>query len=52
MFRNSNLYRRWWYTKRRNIKRIRMLLRLGITVLIMSVVYMLIQINIFDLLGL
>jgi hypothetical protein len=52
MFRSSNLYRRWWYMKKRNIKRIRMLLRLALTALIMVVVYLFTQINIFELLGL
>ena len=28
MIRNSNLYRRWWYIKRRNINRIRLLIAL------------------------
>jgi hypothetical protein len=38
MIRNSNLYRRLWYIKRRNINRIRLLLRLLITLLIMCAV--------------
>lgn len=38
MIRNSNLYRRWWYIKRRNINRIRLLLRLLIALLIMGAV--------------
>lgn len=38
VIRNSNLYRRWWYIKRRNINRIRLLLRLLIALLIMGAV--------------
>ena len=52
MFRSSRLYRRWWYIKKRNINRIRMLLRLAITVLIISIVYLFTQLNIIELLGL
>jgi hypothetical protein len=52
VFRNSRLYRRWWYMKKRNIKRIRMLLRFAITVLIVCIFYLISQINIIDLLGL
>gem|GEM_PF-663536 len=36
MFRNSILYRRWRYVKRRNLRRFRLLLRLAITALIIS----------------
>lgn len=46
MFRNSNLYRRWWYVKRRNINRIRMLLRLLITLLIMAVILLFARLDI------
>ncbi|NLK86941.1 MAG: hypothetical protein GX279_05565 [Clostridiaceae bacterium] len=52
MFRNSRLYRRWWYMKKRNIKRIRMLLRFAITILIICIVYLFSQISIAELLGL
>jgi hypothetical protein len=48
MFRNSNLYRRWWYVKRRNINRIRLLVRLLIAMLIMSAILLFAELGIFD----
>ncbi|MEN6315629.1 MAG: hypothetical protein ABFD25_15450 [Clostridiaceae bacterium] len=40
MFKNCILYRRWWYVKRRNIKKIRLLLRLALAAIIMWLVLM------------
>ncbi len=48
MFRNSKLYRRWWYVKRRNINRIRLLLRLLIALLIMSAILLFAELGILD----
>ena len=48
MFRNSNLYRRWWYVKRRNINRIRLLVRLLIAMLIKSAILLFTELGIFD----
>lgn len=52
MLRGSKLYRRWWYIKKRNIRKLRMLLRLALTALIMCIVLLVTQINILELLGL
>ena len=46
MLRNTNLYRRWWYVKRRNINSIRLLLRLLITLLIMCTLLLFIRMDI------
>ncbi|HOQ07884.1 MAG TPA: hypothetical protein PLP87_08790 [Clostridiales bacterium] len=48
MFRNSKLYRRWWYVKRRNINRIRLLVRLLIAMLIMSAILLFAELGILD----
>lgn len=45
MFRNSMLYRRWWYVKRRNLRRFRLMLRLMITAFIVYVAYVISQSN-------
>jgi hypothetical protein len=52
MLRNSILYRRWWYVKRRNIRRLRMLLRVAITAFITCIVLLITHINILGFLGL
>jgi hypothetical protein len=46
MIRNSNLYRRLWYVKRRNINSIRMLLRLLMALLIMAVILLFVRMDI------
>jgi len=51
MFRNSRFYRRWWYIKRRNIRKLRLLLRLTLAALIMSLVFLVAQSNIRMLFG-
>lgn len=52
MIRNSILYRRWWYVKRRNIKKIRLLLRLALAAIIMWLVLIFSQDGIFAVWGL
>ncbi|HEX2944736.1 MAG TPA: hypothetical protein VHT96_02135 [Clostridia bacterium] len=49
MFRNSILYRRWWYIKRRNTRLIRLLLRLAITALITGLAVLVSQSDLFHL---
>ena len=51
MIRNSILYRRWWYVRKRNIKKIRLLLRLTLAAMIIGLVVFLEQNNIFSILG-
>jgi len=51
MFRNCMLYRRWWYVKRRNIKKIRLILRLSLAAIIMWFVLMISQSTVFTLLS-
>lgn len=51
MLRTSRLYRRWWYMKKRNIKRIRLLLRLVITALIICILYLFSQMGFTQLLA-
>lgn len=52
MFRNSLLYRRLWYVRKRNIKKIHLLLRLALAVLIMWAVILLSRQDILAVLGL
>jgi len=39
MFRGSMLYRRWWYVKKRNIKRIHFMLRLVMAAVLIRLVF-------------
>ena len=52
MFRNSILYRRLWYVRKRNIKKIHLLLRLVLAAAIMWAVFMFSQHDILTALGL
>ncbi|MGI6668689.1 MAG: hypothetical protein ACOX4M_04490 [Acetivibrionales bacterium] len=51
MFKSSLLYRRWWYIKKRNIKRIRMLLRLSMAACLTYLAVVLMNLDIMKLLG-
>jgi len=51
MFRKSMIYRRWWYIKKRNIRKIRLLLRFTIVAVIMCLVAIFVQCNILQLMG-
>lgn len=52
MLRNSNLYRRLWYVKKRNLKRINLLLRFAIAAIIIYFIITVYQcVNIPDLSG-
>lgn len=51
MFRNSILYRRWWYIKRRNLRCFRLMLRLAITALIIGIAILVSQSDMLRLLA-
>ncbi len=39
MFRSSMFYRRWWYVKKRNIKKIHFMLRLALAAILIRLVF-------------